>query len=250
MIVQITSRSNPRVKDLLKERDKYYIFEGEKLVRDILARGLEIDKLIVNENVAGSLSLQGQPIRETWYVNDPVLEKISRLKEKPDIIAVMSLKTREIDFKRGRTIIVLDNAQDPGNTGTIFRCAAAFGMDGIALCGASVNPNNPRFLRAAQTSIFDVPYQSFDRVEDVIGQAERENIRVYLTGAHPTGPAIGFNQVVFPCLVLFGNEGQGLEKRLFSLYPTISIPQDSRVESLNVGVSACIIMHELRKRGV
>jgi len=248
MIVQITSRSNPRVKDLLKERDRYFIFEGDKLVRDILARGLNIDKLIVNEDLSGSLDLQGQSIHETWYVNGAVLDKISQLKEKSNLIAVVRPGSGGIDFKRARTIIGLDGIQDPGNAGTIFRCAAAFGISGIALCGASVNPHNPRFLRAAQTAIFDVPYQFFTRVDDAIGQAECENIGIYLTGAHPQGPMVGFDQVLFPCLVLFGNEGQGLEKRLFSLYPALSIPQEGRVESLNVGVSAGIIMHELHKR--
>jgi tRNA G18 (ribose-2'-O)-methylase SpoU len=51
----------------------------------------------------------------------------------------------------------------------------------------------------------------------------------------------------FPCLLLLGGEGQGLEPRLLERFPRIRLDQEERIDSLNVGVSACILMHELRR---
>ncbi len=54
-------------------------------------------------------------------------------------------------------------------------------------------------------------------------------------------------QINFPCLIIIGNEGKGLPEDLFLKYPSIKIPQKSNIESLNAGVSACIIMYEIGK---
>lgn len=251
MVYKITSRSNPKVKELLKEKDHYFIFEGEKLVQDILQRDIEISKLIINNREEGKLNVSGKRIHEIWYVHEQVLGKISSLKENPDFLAVLKIKKRKINLNKARIIIGIHDVQDPGNVGTIFRCAAAFGIDSIALTGASVNPNNSRFLRAAQTSFFEVDFQEFEDIETLIKKSQAKNYHIYLTSAGFPGsenPA-PIDNVRFPCVIIFGNEGQGLKEALFSRFPMLRIPQNKSVESLNVGVSACIIMYEITRKG-
>ncbi|NIM14481.1 MAG: hypothetical protein GTO45_20880 [Candidatus Aminicenantes bacterium] len=246
MIYRIRSRSNQRVKDLIKKRDEYFFFEGEKLVNDILERGDEIAILIINENKEDQLNIPaGAVIDDTWVVSETVLEKLSSLKEKPDFIAVLESREKLIDFRESKVIIGLDSIQDPANAGTVFRCAAAFGIDAIAFSGAGVSLTNTKFLRAAQDAFFDMNYQRFPDVEALIEAAKQANpaLKVYLTSSHFPGEALGPHQIEFPCLILFGNEGKGLERDLFKKYPFIRIPQAGKVESLNVGVSACIIMY-------
>ena len=51
----------------------------------------------------------------------------------------------------------------------------------------------------------------------------------------------------FPCLLLFGSEGRGLAPELLERFPLIRLEQEERIDSLNVAVSACILMHELRR---
>lgn len=249
-IHRITSRSNPRVKDLLEKRDHYYFFEGEKLVRDILQRRMKINILVIHEAKESQLAIPAKAVGETWYVNESVLKKLSSLKETPDFIAVLELEEKHIDFRQGRVIIGLDSIQDPANAGTVFRCAAAFGMDAVAFSGACVKPTNPKFLRAAQNAFFETDFQHFATIEELVGKAEKAGLNIYLTSSHDiqgTVGTIGPEQVRFPCLILFGNEGQGLSEEFFLRYPALRVSQTDKVESLNVGVSACIIMHELRK---
>jgi len=268
LIYRINSRSNQRVKDLIKKRDQYFFFEGEKLVKDILDRGIEISILIVNEKKGSATPAYSRSagcrffgdiiskvcrenkvsqdiIKETWFVSESVLEKISSLKEKPDFIAVLEWEEKPVDFRHSSVVIGLDSIQDPANVGTVFRCAAAFGIDAVALTGISVNLNNSKFLRAAQDSFFKVNHQRFHDVETLIREAEAANFNIYLTSSHDSTYVIAPHHIESPCLILFGNEGQGLDKALFERYPSVRVPQKDKVESLNVGVSACIIMYEV-----
>lgn len=249
-IHRIASRTNPRVKDLLEKRDHYYFFEGEKLVEDILRKGMKVSILVIHEAREKRLTVPAGSVKETWYVNDSVLKKLSSLKETPDFIAVLELQEKHIDFRRAKVIIALDSIQDPANAGTVFRCAAAFGMDAVVFCGACVKPTNPKFLRAAQNAFFETQFQHFETMEELLGKAEKAGLNIYLTSSHDMPGVVGTlgpGEVRFPCLVLFGNEGQGLPEAFFLRYPAIRVSQTDKVESLNVGVSACIIMHELRK---
>lgn len=246
MIYRINSRSNQRVKDLIKKKDQYFFFEGEKLVRDILGKGIEISLLIVNKTKENQLPIPGETVvRETWVVSETVLEKISSLKEKPDFVAVLAWQEKPVDFRQSSVVIGLDGIQDPANVGTIFRCAAAFGIDAIALTGISVNLNNSKFLRAAQDSFFKIGYQRFKDVEALIREAEAADFNIYLTSSHDSTYVIAPHHIESPCLVLCGNEGKGLDQALFERYPSVKVPQKNNVESLNVGVSACIIMYEV-----
>jgi TrmH family RNA methyltransferase len=251
MTYKIRSRSNQQVKDLVKKKDRYFFFEGRKLVEDILERGNEIAILIVNEERENDLDIPSHAVvREMWVVSGPVLEKISALKEKPDFIAVLEPREKPPDFRHAKVIIGLDSIQDPANAGTIFRCAAAFGIDSIAFTGTGVNPTNIKFLRSAQDAFFEVNRQRFRNVEALIEAAKQANpgINVYLTSSHITGQEITPRQIELPCLILFGNEGKGLDKGLFERYPVVRVPQAGKVESLNVGISACIIMYEIMRK--
>jgi len=154
MIRQISSPTNQRVKNLLKMRHKYFIFEGEKLVKDILKRGEDILILIVNRKKEEFISNNCHAAKEIWLVNETILRKISVLNEKSDYIAFLEIPNRPVSLGPNEAVFVLDQVQDPANTGTIFRCAAGFGIGSIVLSGSAVRPNNPKFLRAAQDSIF------------------------------------------------------------------------------------------------
>ncbi|MCP4147733.1 MAG: hypothetical protein GY757_08275, partial [bacterium] len=169
-ILRIESRSNPRVKSLIKKKE-LYLFEGQKLVSDLLKRNIAIETLIIHDKQKDILPGIPGVVKETWYVCENVLKKISRLKDNPAIIAVVELKKKNIDFRQAGVVIGLDNIQDPANAGTVFRCAAAFGIDAVAFSGASVRTTNPKFLRGAQDTFLDVDSQNFDSLAELIDSA-------------------------------------------------------------------------------
>jgi TrmH family RNA methyltransferase len=246
----IFSRSNSRLKELLKQRNSYCFFEGEKLVKDILKKEIPISILIIhqsNQAEIPQIPIDGKNITEIWYVNDLVLSKICTLKEKPNLIAVLELEETGIDFENAGIIFALDNVQDPGNVGTIFRCASAFGIPSIAFSGLSIKLNNPKFLRAAQDSIFFARTERFLHFEDLVKKSKKEGYHIYLTSPGLSINTIDVNQIEQPCVIVMGNEGKGLGEGLFDRFPSVRVGQSKGVDSLNVGVCACILMHELKK---
>ncbi|MCP4215312.1 MAG: RNA methyltransferase [bacterium] len=246
-IFRITSRSNPKVKALVKERDTLHFLEGEKLVKDILNEEIPVEILVLDERFEQEVSLPNKRVKETWFVNKTVMDKLSALKESPGFIAVVKLKKKAVNFSKQRLIIGLDNIQDPGNAGTVFRCAAAFDVGAVVFSGPSVKTTNSKFLRTVQNALFDVGFQYFDTLEALLTKASTAGMNVYLTSSHKVGKAVLPPDVRLPALVLLGNEGGGFPEKLLKKYPSVTISQSKKVESLNVGVSACIIMHQLKE---
>jgi TrmH family RNA methyltransferase len=254
MTIQIHSRSNPRLKELIKNKNRYFFFEGEKLVNDLLKQNDPIRYLIIDETFKNSTTStististipSRQGIGETWEVNESVMMKLSSLKTSPKVIAVVPEFERLVNVLESQVIVAVDNLQDPGNAGTILRSAAAFGIDGVVFTGQSVHFNNPKFLRAAQNALFHVRFQRED-LDTLIANAQQADLNIYLTSSHSFKDRHEPRQVKPPCLVVLGNEGRGLADELLKRFPTVSIPGTGAVESLNVAVSAGIMMYELK----
>jgi TrmH family RNA methyltransferase len=186
-------------------------------------------------------------VGEHWLVSRPVLEKASDLKNPPEIMAVLELPPAAIDFKGQKIIFGFDAVQDPANLGTVFRCAAAFGVSALALAGACVRANHPKVVRAAQTALLDVPFQVFPGLDELIARAQAQGVHIFVTGSHAAEKTLAVEKMEFPCLVLFGNEGRGLAPELLRRFPMIRLDQGERIDSLNVAVSACILMHEIKR---
>lgn len=247
MRIEITSRANPRLKELLAAKEKLFFFEGEKLVCDILTRKLTVKQLLVSAAGEKCLPEIGAMVEEYWLVSGRVLEKVSGLKSPPQMVAVLDVPAGEIDFSRKKITLGFVGIQDPGNLGTVFRCASAFGLSALALAGGCVRANHPKVIRSAQTALLDVPFQVFPNVDELLAQALAGNAHVYVTGSHHGETSLPLARMEFPCLLLFGNEGLGLEPRLLERFPLIRLEQQERIDSLNVAVSACILMHDLQK---
>lgn len=244
MIREIASRANPRVKGLVSRLDGLFVFEGDKLVMDLVARGEDIQLLIVHERLREWV----RDVRadEVWVTGRGVLDKVSRLRDAPDMIAVVAAPESRLDLESARAVMVLDRVQDPANAGTVLRCAAAFGINGVVLTGEAVRPWNPRFIRAAQTAVLDVPWRIEPSLDELLNLPEVARFRVYMTAADPGGTVTNLT-IEAPCLVVVGHEGRGIGERFLNKYPVLSIPQTSRVESINAGVSACIVMYEIQR---
>ncbi len=247
MKIEITSAANPRLKELLAAKESLFFFAGDKLVRDILSRPLIVDKLLVSNALEENLPVAAAEVKEQWRVSSQVLAKVSGMKSPPSLIAVLGVTEATIDFSRPGVTVGLLDIQDPGNLGTVFRCAAAFGGTALALAGDCARPNHPKVVRAAQTSLLDVPFQTFRDPDELVDAALRANARVYATGSRPGRTSQPLAELQFPCLLLFGNEGRGLDPRLLERFPLVRLEQEPYIDSLNVSVSACIVMHELRR---
>lgn len=242
----LTSVHNPLVIHLARlarqrkcrEEEQSCIVEGFKTLSEI--DGSLLRTLIVTKEADVGLV----PFCEnTFLVTDEVLRKISSSKEPEGILAEVALPKQQ-DLSSSSKLVVLDGLQDPGNVGTIFRTALAFGWDGMILLDGSCDPFNDKALRAAKGATFKIPYLQMSK-EAFLNWALEHSFKLF--AAHLKGSFV--EQLAFPSKValIFGSEGKGVSKELLKLSESVTIPMSCLVESLNVAVSAGILLHSLPK---
>lgn len=146
--------------------------------------------------------------------------------------------------------LVLETVQDPGNLGTIIRTAAAAGAGGLWLSADSVDLENPKVLRASAGQWFRLPMGvSTDLCADVF-QCQQHGMQVVATLPDAT---LSYWEVDLcrPTLILLGNEAAGLSTQLTQMANvSVKIPLSPGVESLNVAITAALMLYEAqRQRG-
>lgn len=145
-------------------------------------------------------------------------------------------------------VLVLDNLQDPGNMGTVFRSAEAAGASGILMSKDCVDVYNPKVIRSTMGAIFRLP---FYRVEDLPGavmELKDGGLRVY--AAHLEGRrTYDGEDYRRGCAFLIGNEGNGLRQEVAECADCrIRIPMEGCTESLNAAVAASILLFEAARQ--
>jgi TrmH family RNA methyltransferase len=150
---------------------------------------------------------------------------------------------------RGNAMLALDGVQDPGNVGTIIRTAAWFGVQEILLGEGTADPYAPKVVRSTQGAIFDVMLEmSADLVKRL---TDLRNAGWQILAATVEDGARSIFDLTFPerMIFLLGTEARGIRPELLELAgERIIIPRYGAGESLNVALSAAIILAEFRRR--
>ncbi len=146
-----------------------------------------------------------------------------------------------------RLVAVLVNAADPGNAGTVVRLADAAGADAVVFAGDSVDPFNPKAVRASVGSIFHLPIARVPDVDEMLTALGAAGLSVLAT----TGAAdLDLNQATadglldLPTAWLFGSEAHGLPTELVSqAEAAVRVPIYGKAESLNLATAAAICLY-------
>ncbi len=173
--------------------------------------------------------------------------RISDTEEPQGIFAVARMP--RLSHPHGDAILVLDGVQDPGNVGTIIRSAAWFGVPNILIGEGTADPYAPKVVRGSQGAIFDV---SIDAVTDLVKRlTDLQNAGWQILAATLAETAQSVFEISFPekTILLLGAEARGVRPELVELASQqIVIPKYGAGESLNVAISAAILLAEFRRR--
>lgn len=142
-------------------------------------------------------------------------------------------------------VVLLDAVQDPGNFGTIVRTAEAFGAGLVIALPGTVDPWNPKAVRSAMGSSLRVPLLEMP-VADAGALLTRYGFDVL--GADAGGEDVAASARSDRVALVLGNEGAGLGESVAICHRMCAIPLDGRVESLNVGVAAGIMLYALTRK--
>lgn len=236
----ITSKSNQLIKTILQLSEKkyrkqlgLYIVEGIKPVNECMKAGCEIERIVCTQERAGEYP-------DASVVSDAVFKSVSEEKTPQGVLAVVKIPVTKIEPPEGNCLL-LDCLQDPGNLGTIIRCANAAGYESVYLINCT-DPYSPKAVRASMSGIFFVDIRSGTR-EEILAALEG----VPLVCADMGGEDIfSFTPPEKFCLCI-GNEGGGISEEVAKAAKyTVKIPMRQTCESLNAAVSAGIAMYVLK----
>jgi TrmH family RNA methyltransferase len=243
---------------LLRRKDRrrlgLFLAEGPQAAREALATRGCVRELFVTATAAArhaglvsaadALSI---PVRQ---VSDDDLASLTDTVTPQGLVAVCHSVDRalgEVLDGSTRLAVCCVQVRDPGNAGTVIRCADAFGADAIVLSEGSVDPYNPKTVRASAGSIFHLPVAAEAGLDDVVGTARAAGLQVL--AADGAGEALlpvlaASRQLSVPTLWLFGNEAWGLPQEQARLADrTVRVPIYGGAESLNLATAAAVCLY-------
>ncbi|WP_436736136.1 TrmH family RNA methyltransferase [Streptomyces sp. BBFR102] len=152
-----------------------------------------------------------------------------------------------ITAARPRLVAILANVRDPGNAGTVLRCADAAGADAVVLTDASVDVYNPKAVRASVGSLFHLPVAVGVPVEAAVAGLREAGVRILAAdgaGEDDLDTELDRGTMGGPTAWIFGNEAWGLPEETRALADAVvRVPIHGRAESLNLATAAAVCLY-------
>lgn len=252
-MTEITSRKNKAVLDVVdlhskRGRDAQGLFftEGSKLFEEAISAGRVPVRVFVT---AGFLASHGDIAdigSEVIIVTDEVYDKMTDEGAPEGILAVF--EKREPDaVSEDSCILLLEGIQDPGNLGTLLRCAVAFGVSRVLTVGCA-DTYSPKTVRSTMGAVFKMPCRAFDTIDSAVSFARERCDTVIATALHSDSVSLEEADTSH-AVIMIGSEGRGLSERAIELSDTRVIIPIENIESLNASVAGAICMYDsMQKR--
>lgn len=258
----ITSAQNQKIKALLQLQQKsacrreqgLFVVEGRRELMHCLSKGYQADTMFVcNEIMTAEEEydklLKALPSCKTIYVSAYVYERIAYRGGTEGIVATIRMKQHGLDTlpapSQGHAplYVVLESVEKPGNLGAILRSADAAGVDAVIVCDPLTDLYNPNLIRSSLGGIFSVPTIVCNSTE-CIQYFKDKGIRI-LTAQLQDSSLYYDTDMTLPTAIVMGTEATGLTDRWREAADAhIRIPMLGILDSLNVSVSAAILMFE------
>lgn len=259
----ITSVHNKCIKEAAallakkKERDRrgLFVVEGVKLFAEAPAE--RIVQVYIAESVQAQLTAQyGEKLKNLSceIVSDEVFVKLSDTVTPQGILCLVRQYSYHIEEmlseekKKRLLFIVLEDIQDPGNLGTIFRTAEAAGADGVLMSGRTTDIYNPKSIRSTMGSIYRVPFLYETDLSSIIKRLRQAGVSVYAAHLRGSDYDTGYDYRKNTAF-LIGNEAKGLREETAACADAlIRIPMEGQVESLNAAAAASVLLYEAHRQ--
>jgi TrmH family RNA methyltransferase len=229
------------------------LLDGAHLLAEALDAGVPVE-LVLSDERAHALVGRARAAGASVYEGTAgVLEAASPVRTPSGIVALARWTTAPLADALGGSAaccLGLAGVQDPGNVGSAIRAADALGATGVLALDATADPRGWKTLRGAMGSSFRLPVARATTA-DAVAEARRRGLRVIATVATLAsgGTAIESADLRSPALLLVGSEGAGLGHDVVSSADLrVTIPMRDGVDSLNVAVSAAILLFEARRQ--
>ena len=265
MIIEtITSAQNPRIKTLLalqeksRERKKsgLFVVEGRRELLHCIDAGYEPYAVFYCPEIISEKDFQEIVSRcSCGFIEVPqhLYDKVAYRGGTEGVIAELHCKEMTLEalqLKENPLVVVLEAVEKPGNLGAILRSADASGVDAVIVCDPLTDMYNPNLIRSSIGAIFTVPVATATS-EETIEWLKANNIKIYTAQLQDSDWYYDTDMTGGTAIVM-GTEATGLTDSWRQAADAhIKIPMLGRLDSLNVSVSAAILMFEaVRQRNI
>jgi TrmH family RNA methyltransferase len=226
--------------------------EGVRIVEEAIRSGLHLRAVLFSESGqarAGRLLPQLAAQVETLLLPDKLFTSVVPSDTPQGVAALVRMKSYAVEdlLGEGGPVVAVAGVQDPGNLGTILRSAEAFGAAGVLLGENTVSAYNSKVVRASAGSIFRIPLLK-QELKTALPALREHGLRLLATSSHK-GTPLPEGELTLPLVLLVGSEGAGLGREIMvQVDEVVAIPHSPKVESLNAGVAASIVLYEAARQ--
>ena len=247
----ITSPSNPKVKRLLALQQKssarreagLFVVEGRRELQHCIDAGFAVDTVFVCPSLLSSALGAGAKVFE---VSEEVYAKIAMREGTEGVVAEVQMPERRLEdlaLPENPLVMVLERVEKPGNLGAVLRSADAAGADAVLVCDPLTDLWNPNLIRASVGAVFTVPCVACSS-QEAIAWLKARGIRILTAQLQDSSLYYDCDMTVGTALVM-GTEATGLTGQWRQAADAhIRIPMLGALDSLNVSVSAAILLFE------
>ena len=248
----ITSPQNQRIKHVvalqqkssLRREEGLFVVEGQREIEHCMASGYEVVEVFTVD------SLQFTGDSPVTRVSPQVYEKMAYRGSTEGMIAIVKAKDHSISSVNCKLlsvnnplVVVLESVEKPGNLGAILRSADAANVDAVIVCDPLTDLYNPNLIRASIGAIFTVP-TAVCTSEECIAFLKERKIKILTAQLQDSYEYYSYDMRQATAIVM-GTESTGLTQQWREAADAhIRIPMLGRLDSLNVSVSAAILMYE------
>jgi len=262
---EISGRHNAVLKELRRAfahgeltEDGECAIEGLRIVEEAIRSGLRFRAVFFSESgkrLTERLMPQLKANVETLVLPDKLFASAVPSETPQGVAALVRVKQFKLQDvlgggpTDGRPALVVGvvGIQDPGNLGTLLRSAEAFDATGVVLGEKTVSAYNSKVVRASAGSLFRLPMVRTKSTE-VVSRLRELGIRLLATSSHQ-GTPLHEARLAEPLAIFIGSEAAGVPREVLSMVDeVIAIPHSSKVESLNAGVAASIVLYEAARQ--
>jgi RNA methyltransferase, TrmH family len=254
----LTSIKNPKVakaarlkKRAFRNEDRCFLVEGAQGVREALALPGGLSILYVTDASNEFAVRARQSGVEVIHIGDDLMRKLTSTVTPQGVLGVAPYRDVGLGETAGAdSAVILHEVRDPGNAGTVLRSADAAGAGAVVFTEASVDPYNPKTVRASAGSLFHLPVVRGAPVSDAIDRVRSAGARVLSLDARGT-ESLFATDLAGPVAFVFGNEAHGLPQDVVARTDaTVRVPHRGRAESLNLAAAATVCLFEWARRRV
>ena len=259
---EVTDADDPRLADYRALRERHlnegggrFVAESERVVRRLLASGLEVHSVLVTpprlralEDALDAPRASGGPA--IYVATQAVVDAIAGFHVHRGCLAIGERPAARAPPAGARGVVVLEDLVDVDNLGAIARNASAFGADALVLSPRCADPFYRKAIRVSLGAVFDLPVVRLSRWPEDLDILRDLGFSLVAAVLSPGATPLPRFAPPARWALLLGAEGPGLSPgAVLRCHHSVTIPMSNRpgADSLNVATAAAVMMYALAR---